>query len=210
MSREPAPYHHGDLRTKLIEAAIAGIETEGASKLSLRKIAGQMGVSHNAPYMHFASKDALLAAVVDHGFAQLRTEIAKAGGRETFTKADWPQRVKRGFRAYVAFARKHPGLYAVMHIPKGKSQGPPGRDSHKGDTAEAGTATLRGLAATLEAGQRLGHVRAGDAEEIAFWVWATLHGLSSLAANDRVVFAGRSPDTVSELVLDQLIQALAN
>ena len=209
MGNRATPYHHGDLRAELIEIAIDCIETDGVSKLSLRNIASRAGVSHNAPYMHFTSKEALLDAVVAHGFARLRSRISQAGGEEKLTTADWADRVKTGFRAYVAFARDHPGLYALMHVPKAKQRS---NDQHglEDATVDApGTATLRGLAATLEAGQKLGKVRAVNANDMALWVWTTLHGVASLTSEDRVAFEGRSPEAVSETVLEYLIQALA-
>ncbi|MBO6637398.1 MAG: TetR/AcrR family transcriptional regulator [Roseitalea sp.] len=206
MTVEKAAYHHGDLRAKLIDAAIDCVETDGVSKLSLRKIAGQLGVSHNAPYMHFASKDALLDAVVAAGFGKLRTNIADAGGQHTLTRSDWSGRVKAGFAAYIAFARERPGLYALMHIPRSKADSEAGTS----DANQAGRATLASLAATLEAGQRLGKVRPGDTSEMALWVWATLHGLSSLTLDQRSAFGGRTPLAVSEAVLDHLIRALAD
>ncbi|AHM05594.1 Transcriptional regulator, TetR family [Roseibacterium elongatum DSM 19469] len=203
-----APYHHGDLRARLVEIAIDCIETDGVSKLSLRKMAAKAGVSHNAPYMHFPSKDALLDEVVTQGFARLRSRISDAGGRETMAKGDWADRVKSGFRAYVAFARDHPGLYALMHVP-GSGQGAQDRPEAEAADADApGTATLRGLAATLEVGQKLGRVRAGNTNEMALWVWATLHGIASLTSDDRAAFEGRSPEAVAETVLDCLIAAL--
>ena len=209
MARNAAPYHHGDLRATLVEIAVACIETDGVAKLSLRRIAGQAGVSHNAPYMHFASKDALLDAVVAHGFGLLRTSIAKAGGQDGLTTGDWADRVKSGFRAYVAFARDHPGLYALMHVPRERLRSHSRHEPEDTDSDAPGTATLRGLAATLEVGQKLGKVRAGNTQEIALWVWATLHGIASLTSDDRAAFEGRSPEDVSETVLDCLIEALA-
>ena len=209
MANEDTPYHHGDLRAKLIEIAIDFIETDGVSKLSLRKIASQAGVSHNAPYMHFTSKEALLDAVVAHGFARLRSRISQAGGQEKLTTDDWADRVKMGLRAYVTFARDHPGLYALMHVPKAKQRSHDQRVPEDADVDAPGTATLRGLAATLETGQELGKVRAGNSNEMAIWVWTTLHGVASLTSEDRVAFEGRSPEAVSETVLEYLIQALA-
>lgn len=214
MADEKPAYHHGDLRAKLIDAAIECVETDGASKLSLRKIAGQLGVSHNAPYMHFASKDALLDAVVAEGFGELRAKIAGAGGQHTLTQSDWTERVKAGFSAYVAFARERPGLYALMHIPRPTASAPAQSEAGANDAdnagGRAGMATLDSLAATLEAGQKLGKVRDGDTGEMALWVWATLHGLSSLTLDERSAFDGRSPDAVSGAVLDHLIRALGD
>lgn len=201
-------YHHGDLRSKLIETAMKCIERDGAAKLSLRKIAAEIGVSHNAPYMHFATKDVLLDAVVAQGFAMLRAAIADAGGSERLDAGNWDERIKRGLRAYVAFARERPGLYALMHVPRGAADGADAPERSDSDADGAGAATLDGLAATLETGQRLGKVRAGDAAEMAIWVWVTLHGLASLTSDDRRVFAGRAPEAVADTVLDSLVESL--
>ena len=209
MPQKDTPYHHGDLRAKLVEIAVVCLETDGVSKLSLRKIAGLAGVSHNAPYMHFASKEALLDAVIAHGFARLRSRISEASGKENLITDDWADRMKLGFRAYVAFARDHPGLYSLMHEPQAHQRSH-GRQESDGSCLDApGRETLRGLAVTLEGGQKLGKVRAGNTKEMALWVWATLHGVASLTSDDRVAFEGKPPDAVSETVLDCLIQALA-
>ena len=61
-------YHHGNLRNKLIAIATELLSEEGAHSLSLRKISQRAGVSHNAPYMHFADKEAVLAAIAEEGF----------------------------------------------------------------------------------------------------------------------------------------------
>lgn len=61
-------YHHGNLRQALLEAALVLLQTKDADSLSLREVARQAGVSHTAPYRHFADKAALLAAVAEEGF----------------------------------------------------------------------------------------------------------------------------------------------
>ena len=66
-----ASYHHGNLRQALIDAAVGALQTEGIEALSLRKLAKDIGVSHNAPYMHFEDKEALLAAIAEEGFKRL-------------------------------------------------------------------------------------------------------------------------------------------
>ena len=66
-----APYHHGDLRHALIQAAQEILETEGLAALSLRGVARRAGVSPAAPYHHFPDKRALLDAVAERGFDAL-------------------------------------------------------------------------------------------------------------------------------------------
>lgn len=79
---ETATYHHGDLRRTLIAAALE-LAAEGKDwNFSLREVARRAGVSHNAPYNHFAHKRDLMsaAAVVGHEMlrAELKAAVAKA------------------------------------------------------------------------------------------------------------------------------------
>jgi len=50
-------YHHGELRPALLRAAAKILEKEGRDAISLRDLARRAGVSHNAPYRHFAGED---------------------------------------------------------------------------------------------------------------------------------------------------------
>ena len=72
---EKSNYHHGDLRQALIDGAIALIAEQDISSLSLREVARRVGVSHAAPYRHFADKEALLAAVAEEGFIRLTASM---------------------------------------------------------------------------------------------------------------------------------------
>ncbi|MDT8719732.1 TetR/AcrR family transcriptional regulator [Clostridium sp. 19966] len=63
---EHKPYHHGDLRNSLIEAGIELINTEGEKQFSLRKVSKLCGVSQAAPYSHFKDKEDLLRAMQEH------------------------------------------------------------------------------------------------------------------------------------------------
>jgi AcrR family transcriptional regulator len=107
---EPRPYHHGDLRRALVEAARRLLEAEGPSALSLRAVAREAGVSPAAPYHHFKDKAELLDAVAQEGWDILGVQMAAAKraaqGLEQLTALGI---------AYVLFAREHPALYRVMY-----------------------------------------------------------------------------------------------
>jgi AcrR family transcriptional regulator len=108
---EARPYHHGDLRRALIDAASRLLEAEGPSALSLRAVAREAGVSPAAPYHHFKDKGELLEAVAQEGWTLLDAALAKAKGG-----APSPQQAMNGLGvAYVCFARENPALYRVMY-----------------------------------------------------------------------------------------------
>ncbi|MDZ4370838.1 MAG: TetR/AcrR family transcriptional regulator [Phenylobacterium sp.] len=109
-SAEPRPYHHGDLRRALIEAARRLLEAEGPSALSLRAVAREAGVSPAAPYHHFKDKAELLDAVAHEGWDIM-------GGLMAQAKADTegPAQLTALGIAYVCFARDNPALYRVMY-----------------------------------------------------------------------------------------------
>jgi AcrR family transcriptional regulator len=108
---EARPYHHGDLRRALIDAASRVLESEGPSALSLRAVAREAGVSPAAPYHHFKDKTELLEAVAHEGWDMLDQALAKAK-----KEAPSPEDAINGLGvAYVCFARENPALYRVMY-----------------------------------------------------------------------------------------------
>jgi AcrR family transcriptional regulator len=72
------PYHHGDLRRALTEAALRIVERDGLAALSLRAVAREAGVSPAAPYHHFKDKQELMMAVGAEGFARLSDIMLEA------------------------------------------------------------------------------------------------------------------------------------
>jgi AcrR family transcriptional regulator len=76
-SSDERPYHHGDLRRAIVTAAVELLSETQSVDFSLRELARRAGVSHNAPYKHFADKSELLAAVSAAGFDLLATGIAE-------------------------------------------------------------------------------------------------------------------------------------
>ena len=70
------PYHHGNLREALLEAAEKALETDGAKSISLRELSRELGVSHTSPRRHFADKQALLDALALRGFERFDDVLA--------------------------------------------------------------------------------------------------------------------------------------
>lgn len=103
-------YHHGDLRSALIDAAVRQVEQGGGEAVSLTALARTLGVSQAAPYRHFTDRDELMAAVATQGY--LRLGVALQGAVET---AGEMTRLEAIARAYVGFGAELPGLYRLMY-----------------------------------------------------------------------------------------------
>ena len=120
----PRPYHHGDLKNAMVDAAVATARRQGPEAVVIRDIARQVGVSHNAAYRHFASRDELLEAVAQVGLRELAERMqARLGevAQRTEPEALARDRLRAIGRAYIEFARAEPGLFrttwSALHTP---------------------------------------------------------------------------------------------
>lgn len=161
-------YHHGELRAALVTAAIDLIAEHGVPGLSLRECARRAGVSHAAPYRHFADKAALLWAIAEDGFAAL----GAAGLRAMDGLSDPDARLDAYGAAYVRFAFEHPVQHRVMFT--SAIEPPAGRVTPSDDAF-----VLLERSASLAAPD-------ADPSLAALARWALPHGLSMLILDGRV------------------------
>jgi len=103
-------YHHGNLREALLNVACELLEKDGLAKLSLRKCAEKVGVSHTAFKNHFSNMAGLLTAIVTYGYSKLAmmmtTNVNDASSRE--------HRRQEALTGYIKFAEFNPALYELM------------------------------------------------------------------------------------------------
>src|SRR5262245_59835946 len=104
-------YHHGDLRRALLDQALALAEERGAAALTLREAARRARVPEAAPFRHFRSKEALVAALAEEGFGALLERTRRALARAPRTS-----RARLGALgvAYLRFALERPAHFRVM------------------------------------------------------------------------------------------------
>jgi AcrR family transcriptional regulator len=103
-------YHHGDLRTALVDTVIELIDERGVRDFSLAEASRRLGVAVSAPYAHFADRDELLAAVAVRAYEVFADELAP-NLNEFQTPAE---RLAAMARAYVRFAAAHRPLFEVL------------------------------------------------------------------------------------------------
>jgi AcrR family transcriptional regulator len=110
--RPPKPYHHGDLRRVLIDAALGLVEEGGAGAVSVREAARRAGVSPGAPFRHFPSRVALLTAVAEEAQRRFRAEIDAALAE---APAGNPLARFRSFGlAYLRWAMRNPAHFEII------------------------------------------------------------------------------------------------
>lgn len=190
MKRKGADYHHGDLRRALVEATSRLVEENGQEGFTLRAAARLAGVSDGAPYHHFADRDALLAAVAEHGFRSLCAELEESAERE---RGDPRRRSRAVGVAYVLFAMRNPAKFRLMF-------GPLVQDKHRyPDLAATAARTYEVLRAGLAHSddERAARVAARNA---MLGRWAIVHGLSMLAIDGHLSHHANSERTLRRWV----------
>ncbi|RKH46138.1 TetR/AcrR family transcriptional regulator [Corallococcus sicarius] len=103
-------YHHGHLRTALLQAALETIAARGVDAVKMNELARLTGVSVAAPFRHFPNRQALLVALAEDAAQRLQARMeAAARSHEDPTEAHRARGV-----AYVRFAVEEPAYFAVL------------------------------------------------------------------------------------------------
>jgi AcrR family transcriptional regulator len=177
------PYHHGDLRSALVRAAVETIGESGAAAMSMREVARRAGVSHTAATYHFGDKAGLLTAVAAEGYRLLGEALAAAA------QAEHGSFLEVGV-AYVRFAVECQAHFEVMFQPALYH----GDDPELQDAKRATAALLYRTADADEA-----HVAAGVA------AWSLVHGLATLWLNGNLpALLGDDPEEIARRVAAHL------
>jgi AcrR family transcriptional regulator len=109
MAEMPTEKKTANLRAACIAEAIKIIDAKGVENLSLREVARRLGVSHQAPYKHFPSRDHILAEIVRQAFETFSAflEARDVTGDPVHDFAEMG-------RAYLRFAESHPLQYRLI------------------------------------------------------------------------------------------------
>jgi AcrR family transcriptional regulator len=168
--RDPAHYHHGDLRAALLAAAEQVLLDRGVDGFTLRECARRAGVSHAAPAHHFGDARGLLTEFAALGFERLAgmmqaaRDAAGANARNALLSVG---------RAYVLFAATHPAQFALMF--RSQVVAVQGRNPHS-----SGKSAYDHLRETLAAARGTEVVDTPEFQTRVMLAWSAVHGLSSL------------------------------
>jgi AcrR family transcriptional regulator len=173
-------YHHGELRRALLDATLGIVEREGTGAVSLSAAARRVGVSPQASYNHFRDKGALLAAAADETVRALTAEM-----RAAVAAGSSPgERFEATGIAYLVYASEHPARLRLLSAPElaDKSDHP--------ELVAAYEESFAILVEAIEACQRAGVVRKGEARRLALTAWSAVHGASWLLVDGQLATTG--------------------
>lgn len=180
-----------DLREACIDEALAVIEAFGVERLSLREVARRLGVSHQAPYKHFPSRDHILAEIVARAFDAFAAHL-DARPRSSDPYEDLGEMG----RAYIGYARAHPLQYRLMF---GTPLPDPAEHPDMMHRARHAFSLLSDAIGRLDPRPDIGS-KAPATTLDALYVWSTVHGLASLLQTDAARKLDLSEDVVRDLV----------
>lgn len=184
------PIHYsGDLRRDLIEEALKVIGHSGTAAVSLRALTRSLGVSHAAPKNHFPTKEALFAEIAREGFILFANRLSEAGERAEAGGADAHGVLEAQGLAYLEFAEEHRSHFALMFR------------TDLFDTTyivDESTTAFAVLQRSVRAAQDAGWRQGADGEQLAGFLWATVHGQAHLEAQG--LSPGPNQDTRAAII----------
>ncbi|WP_339618430.1 TetR/AcrR family transcriptional regulator [uncultured Salinibacterium sp.] len=176
MSRSEAAYHHGNLVPAIERAALELMRSQGHASLSLREVARQAGVSHNAPYHHFGDRGALLKRLSERSMDELlgALQAAEQQAEESGIGAGSEHAYATAIgAAYVGYAADHPERFRLIYDPKVCIPGAPSA------AMEPLLHSVEEILAAATAALIPGGEPAAVAT-LATGVWGAVHGLAEL------------------------------
>jgi AcrR family transcriptional regulator len=184
-------YHHGDLRSALVDAAIGVIAERGVRGFSLAEVTRRLSVTTAAPYRHFTDRDDLLAAVAARAMGVFAAMLSDAADT-----ADTPaQRLAVMAGAYVRFAAQQRPLFDTIYST--------GLDKSRYPELQRACEPVDALLAVVH------DVCDGDsaaANELADAIEATAHGYAMLLIDGEY---GEGPDAVDTAAAKAIASARA-
>lgn len=164
-------YHHGNLKSALVEAVLSLISEKGPNGFSFAEAARRAGVSPAAPYRHFKDRDDLIIETAKRGYElfSARLEAAWDEGRPSALSA-----FERVGRAYIGFAKAEPAYFAAMF----EAGVAPDDDP---DLRAAADRAFRALNRACEAlAAQMPEAKRPPVLMMSYHLWAMTHGVTAL------------------------------
>jgi AcrR family transcriptional regulator len=181
------------LKEACVQAAREVITENGVEGLSMRDVARKLGISHQAPYRHFESRDHLLAEIMRRCFADFAhhlDERTRSGNAEADLEAMG--------HAYLDYARNKPTEYRLMF-------GTPWPEpAQHPELVEHAVHAFNMLRDHLRSMQGDNHERHAQADRQAMFIWSALHGMASITQANVMQHLDLAPGVELDMRADML------
>ncbi len=187
------PYHHGDLRNCLIENGISLIHAEGLDHLSLRRVAALCGVSQAAPYAHFANKEALLDAM--RAYATEKFLQALLDAKQLIPDENDPRLLVEMGKRYVIFFLENPQYFNFIFSQQWMTVDLDLENDSPSNFPPYELLKSHALRIFRNAG-----IADERIEEMIIAMWASVHGLTSIATMQNVHYSKNWIDKIEDIL----------
>jgi len=180
-------------RSAVIDAARDLIATDGLDRVSLRRLAGRLGVTAPALYAYVTDKGDLLRGVAEGELDRLLT---------TFAAIDDPdpvERLRQQSRAYIAQALERPELFRTMFLFPPEID-LPGVADVPGAGLPMATTVFQTAHTAVVAAIEAGALRADDPTMAALTLWTAIHGAATV-----LLMGFPMDDATRDLVVEAVI-----
>lgn len=183
---------------RILRAARALFERDGAAAVSMRRVAEAVGITPMAIYRHFPNREALLKRISDDSFQEIAHHwSARKEGGDVIARLIAIQRI------YLDYALAHPHLFDhAFSIRREDAR------RYPEDFRARRSPTLNVVADVVIEAQQAGLLKAGDPWDIAMTLWAQSHGLISLYRGGRFSYDDRQFRLFYEASLGRLLDGL--
>jgi len=183
-----------EMKAAILNAAMSLILDHGFEHVSIRKIAQKIRYSPATIYLYFRDKEDILFHLHREGF---RRFAEAQRGLDDIT--DPAERMHAHGRVYIRFALANPEYYQLIFMLRGTA-GQCDRP-HESDGSRETFEVLRRNVTDL---QDAGYLPTGNADQIAFLFWSTVHGMASLIIRGRMPLSDDKVNTFADSALNVL------
>ena len=156
-------------RTEILEAAKRLFVEHGYNATTIRRIAGQVGISSTGLYVYFPDKNAILAEICDATFKSLIEELDEVRSKY----ADPLRALQESLEGYIRFGLNHPNEYKLVFLSRHAEELPQPEDRND----KLGMQAFQRFSEGVEAAVQAGLTQEADTERLAQQLWAGIHGL---------------------------------
>jgi AcrR family transcriptional regulator len=202
--KSPKPYHHGDLKRVLIDAALDLVEEVGVEGVSVREAARRAGVSPGAPFRHFPNRIALMTAVAEEAQKLFRAEIDAALAELP------PGNPLARFRcvglAYLRWAMRNPTHFEII------SSGRYFDHDNAAGVSRDNAQVIEMTESALVEAHAQGQLRSADLKQVQIAGRALVYGFARMNIDGhfpRWGIADAEAERMAEAILDLFIEGIA-